>query len=190
AADSSPPRMASAAGRGIVEMVWEDLTPRAILTTEAFENAVTAAMALGGSTNSLIHLIAMAGRAGAPLDIDRFDALSRRTPFLANVRPSGQYLMEDFFYAGGLRALMSRIPDLLHTEAPTVSGTPLGAGLDGVPVVNEQVIVPRDRPINPEGGLAVLRGNLAPDGAVIKHTAMEPRLLKHQGPAIVFRDYN
>src|SRR5438034_48302 len=190
AADSRHSHLATASGRPIVEMVWEDLKPRDVLTDDAFENAVTVVMALGGSTNAIIHLIAMAGRAGVRLDIDRFDALSRRTPFLANVRPSGQYLMEDFFYAGGLRALMSRIPDLLHTEAPTVSGTPLGAGLDGVPVVNEQVIVPRDRPINPEGGLAVLRGNLAPDGAVIKHTAMEPRLLKHQGPAIVFRDYN
>jgi len=171
-------------------MVWEDLKPRDVLTDEAFENAVTVAMALGGSTNAIIHLIAMAGRAGARLDLDRFDALSRRTPFLANVRPSGKYLMEDFFYAGGLRALMSRIPDLLHTGAPTVSGRPLGAGLDGAGVVNEDVIVPRERPINAEGGLAVLRGNLAPDGAVIKHTAMEPRLLKHKGPAIVFRDYN
>ena len=190
AADSRHAHLATATGRRIVEMVWEDLKPRDVLTDDAFENAVTVVMALGGSTNAIIHLIAMAGRAGVRLDIDRFDALSRRTPFLANVRPSGQYLMEDFYYAGGLRALMSRIPDLLHAEAPTVSGTPLGAGLDGASVVNEQVIVPRDRPIKPEGGLAVLRGNLAPDGAVIKHTAMEPRLLKHQGPAIVFRDYN
>jgi dihydroxy-acid dehydratase len=190
AADSRHSHLATATGRRIVEMVWEDLKPRDVLTDDAFENAVTVVMALGGSTNAIIHLIAMAGRAGVRLDIDRFDALSRRTPFLANVRPSGQYLMEDFFYAGGLRALMSRIPDLLHTEAPTVSGRPLGAGLDGARVVNEQVIVPRERPIKPEGGLAVLRGNLAPDGAVIKHTAMEPRLLKHKGPAIVFRDYN
>jgi len=190
AADSRHAHLATATGRRIVEMVWEDLKPRDVLTDDAFENAVTVVMALGGSTNAIIHLIAMAGRAGVPLDMDRFDALSRRTPFLANVRPSGQYLMEDFFYAGGLRALMSRIPDLLHTDAPTVGGTPLGAGLDGAAVVNEQVIVPRDRPIKPEGGLAVLRGNLAPDGAVIKHTAMEPRLLKHKGPAIVFRDYN
>ena len=190
AADSRHSHLATATGRRIVEMVWEDLKPRDVLTGDAFDNAVTVAMALGGSTNAIIHLIAMAGRAGARLDLDRFDALSRRTPFLANVRPSGQYLMEDFFYAGGLRALMARIPDLLHTEAPTVSGRPLGAGLDGASVVNEQVIVPRDRPIKPEGGLAVLRGNLAPDGAVIKHTAMEPRLLRHRGPAVVFRDYN
>jgi dihydroxy-acid dehydratase len=190
AADSRHSHLAAATGRRIVEMVWEDLKPRDVLTDEAFENAVTVAMALGGSTNAIIHLIAMAGRAGARLDLDRFDALSRRTPFLANVRPSGRYLMEDFFYAGGLRALMSRIPDLLHTKATTVTGGPLGAGLDGAAVVNEDVIVPRERPINAEGGLAVLRGNLAPDGAVIKHTAMEPRLLKHKGPAVVFRDYN
>jgi dihydroxy-acid dehydratase len=190
AADSRHSHLATATGRRIVEMVWEDLKPRDVLTDEAFENAVTVAMALGGSTNAIIHLIAMAGRAGARLDLDRFDALSRRTPFLANVRPSGRYLMEDFFYAGGLRALMSRIPDLLHTKATTVTGGPLGAGLDGAAVVNEDVIVPRGRPINAEGGLAVLRGNLAPDGAVIKHTAMEPRLRKHEGPAVVFRDYN
>jgi dihydroxy-acid dehydratase len=190
AADSRHSHLATATGRRIVEMVWEDLKPRDVLTEDAFENAVTVAMALGGSTNAIIHLIAMAGRAGARLDLDRFDALSRRTPFLANVRPSGKYLMEDFFYAGGLRALMSRILDLLHADAPTVSGRPLGAGLDAAAVVNEDVIVPRRRPINAEGGLAVLRGNLAPDGAVIKHTAMDSRLLKHRGPAIVFRDYN
>ena len=122
AADSAHPRMATAAGRRIVEMVWEDLTPREILTTEAFENAVTAAMALGGSTNAIIHLIAMAGRAGAALDLDRFDALSRRTPFLANLRPSGKFLMEDFYYAGGLLALMQQMRDLLHTGCLTVNG--------------------------------------------------------------------
>ena len=116
AADSAHPRMATAAGRRIVEMVWEDLRPRDILTTEAFENAVTAAMALGGSTNAIIHLIAMAGRAGASLDLDRFDALSRRTPFLANIRPSGKFLMEDFYYAGGLRGLLHRLRDLLHID--------------------------------------------------------------------------
>ena len=118
AADSAHPRMATAAGRRIVEMVWEDLRPRDILTTEAFENAVTAAMALGGSTNAIIHLIAMAGRAGAALDLDRFDQLSRRTPFLANIRPSGKFLMEDFYYAGGLRGLLRRLGDLLHTRVP------------------------------------------------------------------------
>src|SRR2546425_2622652 len=136
-------------------MVWEDLKPRDVLTDDAFENAVTVVMALGGSTNAIIHLIAMAGRAGVRLDIDRFDALSRRTPFLANVRPSGQYLMEDFYYAGGLRALMARIPDLLHPDAITVNGRTLGENLDGAEVYDEAVIAPRERPLGPEGGAAV-----------------------------------
>jgi dihydroxy-acid dehydratase len=190
APDSSHARMASASGRRIVEMVWENLTPREILTTEAFENAVTAAMALGGSTNAIIHLIAMAGRAGAQLDLDRFDALSRRTPFLANIRPSGQFLMEDFYYAGGLRGLLNRLRDRLHTDCITVNGHTLGANLDDAIVCNDDVIAPRERPIGPEGGVAVLRGNLAPNGAVIKHTAADRRLLQHAGPAVVFRNYN
>jgi dihydroxy-acid dehydratase len=190
AADSSHPRMASAAGRRIVEMVWEDLRPRDIMKTAAFENAVTAAMALGGSTNAIIHLIAMAGRAGATLDLDRFDALSRRTPFLANIRPSGQFLMEDLFYAGGLRGVLDRLRDLLQTDCLTVTGRTLAQELDGAAVCNDEVIAPRDRPIGPEGGVAVLRGNLAPRGAVIKHTAAERRLLQHAGPAVVFRNYN
>jgi len=190
AADSGHARMAAAAGRRIVDMVWEDLTPREVMTTAAFENAVTAAMALGGSTNAIIHLIAMAGRAGAALDLDRFDELSRRTPFLANIRPSGQYLMEDFFYAGGLRGVLARIRDLLRTDALTVTGRTIGDAIDGAEVCNDQVIARREEPIGPEGGVAVLRGNLAPDGAVIKHTAAERRLLRHAGPAVVFRDYN
>ena len=158
-------------------------------TTEAFENAVTAAMALGGSTNAIIHLIAMAGRAGAQLDLDRFDALSRRTPLLGNIRPSGQFLMEDFYYAGGLRGLLSRLRDVLHTDSTTVNGQTLGANLDGAIVCNDDVIATRERPLGPEGGVAVLRGNLAPRGAVIKHTATERRLLNHSGPAVVFRNY-
>jgi len=190
AADSAHPRMATAAGRRIVEMVWEDLRPRDILTTEAFENAVTAAMALGGSTNAIIHLIAMAGRAGAALDLDRFDQLSRRTPFLANIRPSGKYLMEDFYYAGGLRALLRRLGDLLHTGCLTVNGRTLGDNIADAVVSNDEVILTREAPLGPEGGLAVLRGNLAPGGAVIKHTAADRRLLQHAGPAVVFRDYN
>jgi dihydroxy-acid dehydratase len=189
AADSAHPRMASASGRRIVDMVWENLTPREILTTEAFENAVTAAMALGGSTNAIIHLIAMAGRAGAQLDLDRFDALSRRTPLLGNIRPSGQFLMEDFYYAGGLRGLLSRLRDVLHTDSTTVNGQTIGANLDGAIVCNDDVIATRERPLGPEGGVAVLRGNLAPRGAVIKHTAAERRLLNHTGPAVVFRNY-
>jgi len=189
APDANHSRMASASGRRIVEMVFEDLKPRDLLTTEAFENAVTATMALGGSTNAIIHLIAMAGRCGASLDLARFDALSRRTPLLANLRPSGELLMEDFYYAGGLRGLLSRLGDLLHTDALTVSGRSLGENLEGAEVHDDRVIATRERPIGPEGGLAVLRGNLAPDGAVIKHTAMESRLRRHSGPALVFRDY-
>jgi dihydroxy-acid dehydratase len=182
--------MASAAGRRTVEMVWEDLKPRDILGTNAFENAVTATMALGGSTNAIIHLVAMAGRAGAALDLDRFDALSRRTPFLANIRPSGKYLMEDFYYAGGLRGALDRLRDLLHVECPTVNGRTIGENLEDSIICNDDVIATRDNPLGAEGGVAVLRGNLAPDGAVIKHTAAEKRLLKHAGPAIVFRNYN
>jgi dihydroxy-acid dehydratase len=190
AADANHPRLASDSGRRIVEMVWEDLKPRDVMTTKAFENAVTVTMSLGGSTNAIIHLIAMAGRAGVPLDLDRFDALSRRTPVVGNIRPSGKYLMEDFFYAGGLRASMSRIADLLNTDAITVNGKTLGENIAGAQVYEEDVILPRERPMSPEGGVAVLRGNLAPSGAVIKHTACEPRLLKHTGPAVVFKDYD
>jgi dihydroxy-acid dehydratase len=191
AADSAHPRLATASGRRIVDMVWEDLKPRDILTTRAFENAVVAAMALGGSTNAIIHLIAMAGRAGASLDLDRFDALSRRTPFLANIRPSGKYLMEDFFYAGGLLALLARLRDHLNLDCVTVNGRTLGDNLEGATVCNDDVIATAESPIGPEGGVAVLRGNLAPQGAVIKHTAvLERRLLRHAGPAIVFKNYN
>jgi dihydroxy-acid dehydratase len=190
AADSAHVRMAVAAGRRVVDMVWSDLTPRQILTTEAFENAVTAAMALGGSTNAIIHLVAMAGRAGARLDLDRFDELSRRTPFIGNIRPSGEYLMEDFYYAGGMRAALKQIRHLLHTNCLTVNGRTLGENIEDAEVCNANVIASADRPLGPEGGVAVLRGNLAPDGAVIKHTAAERRLLQHAGPAVVFRNYN
>jgi dihydroxy-acid dehydratase len=145
---------------------------------------------MGGSTNAIIHLVAMAGRAGASLDLDRFDALSRRTPFLANIRPSGKFLMEDFFYAGGLPGLLARLKDKLHLDCMTVNGQTLGQNVEGAFVFNDEVIAPRDLPIGPEGGVAVLRGNLCPDGAVIKHTAVEPRLRKHVGPAVVFRNYN
>jgi dihydroxy-acid dehydratase len=189
AADSHHPRLAAAAGRRIVDMVWEDLKPSDVMTTEAFENAVTAVIAIGGSTNAVIHLIAMARRAGASLDLDRFDALSRRTPVIGNIRPSGEYLMEDFYYAGGLPALLARLRDLLRTDAITVNGRTLGENIDGACVHDDQVIVPRERPLQAEGGLAVLRGNLAPKGAVIKSSAAEPRLHVHTGPAVVFHNY-
>jgi dihydroxy-acid dehydratase len=190
AADSAHPRMASAAGRRIVEMVWKDMKPRDILTAEAFDNAITTVMAIGGSTNALIHLVAMAGRAGITLDLERFDTLSRRTPLIANIRPCGKYLMEDLYYAGGLVGVLDRLRDLLNMDCRTVNGRTLGENVAGAIVCNDDVILPRERPLDPEGGVAVLRGNLAPDGAVIKHTAAERRLLRHSGPAVVFRNYN
>lgn len=190
AADSNHARMASLSGRRIVEMVWEDLTPADVMTEHAFENAITVVMALGGSTNAAVHLIAMAGRLGVPIDLDRFDAISRRTPWLANIRPSGEFLMEDFFYAGGLPAMMSELKDKLHLDAVTVSGKTLGEDIADADVYNEDVIRRAAAPLSAEGGLATLRGNLAPDGAVIKQSACDPSLLKHSGPAVVFKDYN
>ena len=190
AADSRHAIMATRTGRRIVDMVWEDLKPSDILTPESFDNAVTTVLAIGGSTNAAVHLVAMARRAGVPLDLDRFDALARKVPLLANIRPAGQYLMEDFFYAGGLPALLARLDGLLHLEARTVSGRTLGENIAGATVHNDDVIRPLDRPLVASDSLAVLRGNLAPDGAVIKPAAAEPRLHKHTGKAVVFRDYN
>lgn len=190
AADSNHPRLASASGRRIVEMVWEDLKPRDVLTPESFDNAIVALNAIGGSTNAVVHLVAMAGRAGIALPLERFDALARETPFIANLRPSGQYLMEDFHYAGGSRALLAQLKDHLRLGTRTVMGGTLGEAVTGARVVNEDVIRPADRPLRSEGGMAILKGSLAPDGAVIKLTAAEPRLLKHRGPAVVFEDYN
>ena len=190
AADSRHARMAVETGRRAVAMAWEDLKPRDILTPESFDNAITTVLALGGSTNAVVHVIAMARRCGIPLSLERFDALSRRTPLLANVRPAGKYLMEDFYYAGGLRALMASVRDLLHVEARTVDGKSLGDAIEGAEIFNADVILPRERALVASGSLAVLHGNLAPDGAVIKPAAAEARLLAHRGPAIVFADYN
>jgi dihydroxy-acid dehydratase len=187
AADSGHPRMAAASGRRAVELVREDLRPAAILTAEAYQDAVTAVLALGGSTNAVIHLIAMARRGGVPLSLVDFDAASRRTPVLADIQPVGEYLMEDFFYAGGLPALLGRVADLLHPDRACVAGR-FGDAL-AAEVYRDEVIRPRDRPVSTEGGLAVLRGNLAPDGAVIKHLAADPALLRHTGPAVVFDGY-
>jgi len=173
-------------------MVWEDLTPDQILTREAFEDAVATVLALGGSTNALIHLIAMAGRAGVGLTLDDFDAISRRVPWLANIKPSGAYLMEDFYYAGGLPALLAqlaKVPGAVHLDRLTVSGRPFGQMMEEATVYNADVIRTPETALAGEGGIAVLRGNLAPDGAVIKHIAAEPRLLKHTGPAVVFDSY-
>ena len=190
APDSRHAQMATQSGKRIVEMVWEDLRVRDIVDARAIDNAVTAVLALGGSTNAIVHLIAVARRAGVPLDLDRFDALARRTPVLANIRPSGKYLMEDFYYAGGLRGLLSQLTDLLDKTALTVSGRTLGENLEGAAVYHDDVIRPRTNPLVERDGLAVLRGNLAPDGAVIKPAAMEAHLQRHTGRAVVFRDYN
>ena len=190
AADAGHIRLASESGRRIVEMVWEDLTPRRIQTRAAFENAIAVAMAMGCSTNAIIHLIAMARRAGQDIGLADFERYSRRVPVIGNVRPSGsQYLMEDFFYAGGIRALMNEISGHLHLDCLTVSGRTIGENIAGAKVFNDDVIRSTKNPIYAEGSLAVLRGNLAPDGCVIKPAAMDQRFLKHSGPALVFDDY-
>ncbi|WP_329049649.1 L-arabinonate dehydratase [Streptomyces violaceus] len=190
AVDSGHDRMAAAAGLRIVELVHKDRKLSDILTAEAFQDAVTTVLGLGGSTNAVIHLIAMAGRAGVRLTLDDFDRIARTVPVLANVRPGGQtYLMEDFHFAGGLPGFLSRITDLLHLDRPTVSYDTLREQLEGAQVHNDDVIRTRDNPVAQEGGVAVLRGNLCPDGAVIKHISAERHLLKHTGPAVVFDDY-
>jgi dihydroxy-acid dehydratase len=189
AADSGHARMAAACGRRIVDMVWEDLTPRRLLTRESFENAITALMALGGSTNAVVHLIAIAGRAGVAVTLDDFDRISRTTPVTCNVRPSGAYLMEDFHYAGGLRALLAQVADRLHLGAATASGGTLGDAIAGAEVHDADVIRSPAKALAPEGGIAILRGNLAPGGAVLKTSAADPRLLLHTGRAVVFEDY-
>jgi dihydroxy-acid dehydratase len=190
AVDSRHGRMAADTGRRIVEMVWSDFKPRDFITAGSIDNAITTALALGGSTNSVVHLIAIARRAGVPLTLDRFDALARKTPLVANIRPAGKHLMEDFFYAGGLRALLADIVDLLSLGERTVNGKTLGENISGAEVYDRDVILPRDKALVSGSSLAVLRGNLAPDGAVIKPAAAEARLLKHTGPAVVFADYN
>jgi dihydroxy-acid dehydratase len=189
APDSRHAQMASHTGRTIVEMVWEDRRPSQILAAASFDNAVTTVLALGGSKNALVHLIAMAGRAGVPLGLERFDELARHTPLIANVRPAGKYLMEDFYYAGGLRALLQRLRGLLHTDAMTVNGRTLGDNIADAKVFNDDVILPLDKPLWQDGSLAILHGNLCPDGAVIKPAACESRLHKHRGRAVAFADY-
>jgi dihydroxy-acid dehydratase len=190
AADAGHPRMSAECGRRAVQMVWEDLTPARVLGRSSFDNGISCAMAMGCSTNAIIHLIAMSRRAGHALTLDDFDTASRRVPVIANIRPSGDaYLMEDFFYAGGLPAMLQRIRMHLHTDAMTVNGQTLGDNIAGREVYDDEVIRPLERPIYAEGALAVLRGNLAPGGVVIKPSACAPRLLQHTGRAWVFDDY-
>ena len=190
AADSRHAAMAAQTGRRIVDMVWEDVKLSHILTRTAFLNSITTVLAIGGSTNAIIHLIAMARRIGVKLGLEDFEDLGRRTPLLANIRPSGAYLMEDFFYAGGLPALLRNLGDLIDTSALTANGRTLGENIERAKVFNDDVIRTRGNPIVASDTLAVLFGNLAPDGAVIKPPAAEPRLHKHSGPAVVFENYD
>jgi dihydroxy-acid dehydratase len=190
AADANHARMATHSGRRIVEMVWEDLKPSDIVSRDSIDNAITVIHALSGSTNAIIHLTAMAGRAGIELRLERFDEIARNTPVLANIRPAGKYLMEDFYYAGGLRALIAELDTALKLDCLTVNARTLGENIAGARIYRPDVICTRDKPLATGGGLAVLRGNLAPDGAVIKPVAAEPHLLKHVGRAVVFADYN
>ncbi|ALI55327.1 L-arabinonate dehydratase [Celeribacter marinus] len=190
ASDSGHQRMGADCGRRIVDMVWEDLKPSDIVTPASVTNAAKVAMATGCSTNAVVHLIAMARRAGVDLTLDDLDALGRTTPLIANVRPSGKdYLMEDFYYAGGLRALMKQMEAMLDTSCITVTGQTLGDGIKDAQVYNDDVIRPLDNPVYAEGSLALLRGNLCPDGAVIKPAACDPKYYEHEGPALVFDSY-
>lgn len=188
AVDSRRERLATAAGRRVVQLAREGVRPSHILTRAAFENAITLLSALGGSTNAVVHLPAIAGRLGIDLPLALFDEISRRTPLIANMRPAGTYQMEDLSYAGGIPAVLWELLPLLHGDAPTVTGKTLAENVAGAEVANREVIRPLGDPLQPEGGLAVLTGNLAPDGAVIKHAAASRHLLRHRGRAVVFRD--
>jgi dihydroxy-acid dehydratase len=188
AVDAARVRAAEATGARAVELAREGLRPSAVLSAEAFDNAITLLMALGGGTNAVIHLLALAGRVGVPLTLDRFHELSARTPLLANVRPSGEHLVEQLHHAGGVRAVLAELLPLLLGDAPTVAGVTLGEAVAGAEVRDRSVIAPLDEPLAPTGGIAVLRGSLAPDGALIKRSAASPHLLTHRGPAVVFED--
>ena len=190
AADSGHIRLASESGRRIVDMVWEDLKPSKIQTHKAFENAIAVAMAMGCSTNAIIHLIAMARRAGQDIGLADFERYSRKVPVIGNVRPTGKtYLMEDFYYAGGILGLMNKMREHLHLDCLTASGKTVGENIEGAKVYNDDVIRSLSDPIYAEGSLAVLTGNISPSGCVIKPAAMDQKFLKHSGPAVVFDDY-
>ena len=189
AADARRMALAEGAGRRIIEMAREGLKPSRILTAAAFDNAIRTDMAIGGSTNAIIHLLAIAGRAGVPLALARFDELSRTTPLLVNVKPSGKYLMEDFFYAGGLPAVLRELLPLLHRDALTVNGRTIEDNVAAAENWNRDVIRPLDMPMAAEGGTVILRGNLCPDGAVLKQSAASAHLLTHRGRAVVFEDH-
>ena len=186
AVDARRYQLGEAAGRQVVALAAAGIRPSDILSDAAFENAVRVLHAIGGSTNAIIHLIAIAGRAGVDLPLERFDELSETTPWLVNLKPSGRYLMEEFFAAGGVPALMAEMGDLVHRDQLTVSGRTVGENLERARILDEDVIARRSSPLSPDGALVVLKGNLCPDGAVIKRTAADPALLRHEGPAVVF----
>jgi dihydroxy-acid dehydratase len=182
--------MAQLSGRRIVQMVKDDLKPSDILTKEAFENAIRCNGAIGGSTNAVIHILALAGRVGIDLTLDDWDRLGREVPTIVNLMPSGKYLMEEFFYAGGLPVVLKRLGEagMLHREALTVSGQGIWEEVRDARNWNEEVILPVEKALTQSGGIAVLKGNLAPDGAVLKPSAASPHLMKHRGRAVVFED--
>jgi len=188
AVDSRRRHLAEASGRQIVALSEAGTKPSDILTRDAFENAIRVLHAISGSTNAILHLLAYAGRVGVELPLQLFDDLCASTPWLVDLKPAGRFLMEDFFYAGGVPAVMAQIPDLLHLEAVTVSGRTVGENIEGAEIINRDVIRPASDPLDAGGALVVLRGTLCPDGAVMKITAADPRLLDHEGRAIVFED--
>ena len=190
AVDSRRQQLSEAAGRQIVRLVEQGLRPSDVMTPAAFENAIRTLHAVGGSTNAIVHLAAIAGRVGIDLPLSRFDELSRSTPFILNLKPSGEFLMEDFYYAGGVPALLNVLAPLLDLEAQTVTGDSLGANIAGAQSHNPALIRSLDEPLDAEGGLAVLNGSLAPDGAIIKPTAASPELLRHRGRAVVFENHD
>ncbi len=189
-ADSRRKVHSEQAGRAIVELVNKGIKPSDIITPESIDNAIRFLLAVGGSTNAIIHLIAIAGRAGIDLPLSHFDDLSKTTPMILNLKPSGEYLMEDLFYAGGVEAILSRISPLLNLDEMTVTGKTLGENIADATVTNDKVIRTIEKPLFSEGGIVALTGSLAPDGAVIKHTAASPELLTHTGRAVVFEDYH
>ena len=189
AMDANHQRLAAEAGRLAVNNAWEGPKPKELATRQSFENAIAVDMGIGGSTNAIVHLLAMAGRAGVDLSLNDFDEISRKTPLITDLRPAGRFLMEDFYFAGGLTAVLKTMQPILHMDHPTVNGMTLGQNVMNAKVHNNEVIRPLDDPISKDGGTTVLGGNLAPNGAVIKHSAADPALLKHSGPAIVFDNY-
>ncbi|MCG8508144.1 MAG: L-arabinonate dehydratase [Rhodospirillales bacterium] len=190
AVDSNHNRMASGCGRRIVDLVWQDIKPRDLMTRQAFENACTALMAFGGSTNAFVHLVAMARRCGVDFQLEDFHAAAAKVPVILNLRPAGKYLAEDWYYAGGVRGALNVIRDSLHLDCTTVNGKTLGDNIEGAQVHDDDVIRPLENPIYAEGGTSVLYGNLAPDGAVMKGSACDPKFRKHSGPAVVFDSYD